>query len=314
MTVACADALLANDGRASAYAWEAAAYGVIKRGYGFGSKTRGSLARNLFGQVVVSQRRLDEWKDGRPVVAELAASPLWLQLRSPRQLATEELIALEPAARMTTLVNNIFATNERAKVTEELVGKLAACGSIDAVAVLWSLLLEAAADGSQEIVWQCARRLPPALALAAQCRSVRRVALLIFARIRQSTLDGLTFEGRTLELSQYDLLSATDSSLDLPTLEVTELFRRSSPVALRSLTSPESTLGRQLIVPEERRAWVLAHLVPEGQERGATGRRARGKWLASNGSLGISPCDPRATVGFHPAAVRRLRDALGDWS
>src|SRR5690606_41707527 len=54
--------------------------------------------------------------------------------------------------------------------------------------------------------------LPPALALTAQCRSVRRVALLIFARIRQLTLDGLTFDGRTLELAQYELLSVADSS------------------------------------------------------------------------------------------------------
>lgn len=312
--MACADALLEHDGFASAHAWEAHRFGVKKRGYGFGSKTRGSLARNLSGQVVASPRRLNEWKDGRPIVAELAESPLWLQLRSPRQLATEDLIALEPAARIATLVNNLFVSNQRAKVTEELVGKLAACGSIDAVAVIWSLLLEAAADGSQEIVWQCARHLPPALALTAQCRSVRRIALLIFARIRQLTLDGLTFDGRTLELAQYELLSVADSSHDLPPVEATGGFLTPSSVALRSLTS-RSTIGRRLRVPEARRAWVSAHLVPESQGRSATGRQTLGKWLASNGSsVGIRPCDPQATVGFHPAAVRRLRDALGEWS
>lgn len=310
-TVACADAVLASDGCASAHAWEAAAYGVIKRGYGFGSKTRGSLARNLSGKVVVSQRRLDEWKVGRPLVAELAACPIWLQLRYPRQLTTEELIALEPAVRMTLLVNNLFADNQRAKVTENLVAQLATCGSIDAVAAVWSLLLEAEAEGSKEIVWQCARHLPPTLALAAQCRSVRRVALPIFARIRQLTLDGLRFNERTLELSRYDLLRATDSALDLPPLEVRGRYRTSSPEAPSSLTS---TFGRRLIVPETRKAWVLAHVVPEGQKRSAARCRARRKWLAHDGNPGVSPCDPRATVGLHPLAVSRFRDTLGDWS
>lgn len=313
MTVACADALLMSDGCASAHAWEAGEYGLIKRGYGFGSKTRGSLARNLSGKVVVSHSRLEEWKAGRPAVAALAACPLWLQLRHPRQLTTDELIAQEPTTRMTMHINNFFAPNRRAKVTEELIGQLATCGTLDAVAALWSLLLEAKAEDSHEIAWQCARHMPPALALAAQNRPVRRVALPIFARIRQLALDALNFNGQKLQLSRYELLRVSESAVDLPPLQITGSFRSSPPVIVGYRTSANRTVGRELVVPEARLSWVLKHLIPEVPARMAACCRVGMKWLSRDGKPGIRPCDPQATHGLHPLAIARLREALGDW-
>lgn len=313
-TVACADALLANDGGISAHAWEAAAYGITKRGYGLGSKTRGSLARNLSGKVVVSPGRLEEWKADRPAVAQLAACPLWHQLRQPQQLSKEELVTLEPAVKITVLVNNIFVHNERAKVTKELSERLAACGTLDAVSALWSLLLEAEADGAHQVAWQCARHLPATLALAARNQSVRRVALPIFARMRQLTLDGLRLDGQTLQLSRYELLRVSDSAINLPPLRLIGLNRKPQPL-IAGIPMPESaTIGRKLMVPGASVAWLSRNLAPEGPAGRATGQQAGRKWLTRDGKPGISPCDPRVTPGLHPAAITRLKEALGDWA
>jgi len=85
--------------------------------------------------------------------------------------------------------------------------RLALEGSFDAVAVMWHLL-DTTSDPAMR--FRVGRYVPPALALLAARPTAARLIHVIFARLRQSHLDGLAYEGRQLSLATYDLTCALD--------------------------------------------------------------------------------------------------------
>ena len=199
MTVACVEAVLLADGSVSPYAWEKATYGATDRGYGSGPKTRGSMARNRSGQVVVSPGRLAEWERGRTGVVEIANSPIWPMLRQLERWSEEQWLAIEPASRLVLYMHApLFGAYRRRPIDTTLLSRLAACGTFDAVASLWAVLLEAQFEGRAELAFECARYLVAAISLLGATPVGCRVALPILARIRQLSLDRMQWQGQML--------------------------------------------------------------------------------------------------------------------
>lgn len=314
MTVACADALLFHDQAKSSYAWEAATFGAVLRDGFSGPKTHGTLARNQSGQVVFSQPRLEELSRTRLGVLQSAKSILWEMLRRPRVLSTEEMRALDPIVDL--VVNEhlwLLGGVRRARVDEELLQRLAACGTLDAVAAMWSLLLEAEASGKAETAFLCARYLPVTVALLGVLPVGQRVAFLILARLRQQCLDRISWQGRRLALVDFDLMGLQASASRLPPLELMrDRFMRSRHVA-KWPVHPSAALSKKLFVPEERMQWVINALP---RTRGTRGPRPHHVWKRDWGPLEHpeSPCRPKARPHFHRAALDRIRGALGPYA
>jgi hypothetical protein len=221
MSVACVEAVLAHDGVSTSHSWEASRYGFKKRIYDSGPKTRGSMQRNRSGEVVVSFARLAEWEEGRPSVSEIKSSILWSQLRRPRVMVEAEWRELEGLSRLATHSSApLFGLARNQKRERTVLNHLAACGTFDAIAALWSLYLESVADEDMEFAFQCARYALPALGLLAGTPVGERIALLLFARLRQRWLDDVRWNGQMLSLNSCDLPAMRESALYLSPLEI----------------------------------------------------------------------------------------------
>ena len=97
-------------------------------------------------------------------------------------------------------------------MTEDGLVRLAAQGSVDAVAALWMLLLEdSGSERDPKEILIIATYIPPAIALLSLSPVGLRVARLLFARIRQLVLDSLVYDGYQLSLERYDLAKVTET-------------------------------------------------------------------------------------------------------
>lgn len=313
MSVACVEALLLHDQVKTPYGWEAAAYGTRPREGDSGPKNRGTLDRNRSGFAIMLPARLHALAQDRLGVSQTAQSPLWGMLRHPRMLSDEQLLELEPAANI--VVNERFSlvgVVRRAGVNVELIERLAACGTFDAVAALWSLLLEAETKQRPEIALTCARHLPVAVALLGASPVGNRLAFLILARLRQLCLDRIACQGRRLALAEFDFCTVQASAHNLPPLELERaMFMKGSRVAQFPLD--RSAIGKTLIVPLSRAQWIRDALPTT---RGARGPRTRHVWRRDLGPLihPLSPCRAETQPKFHGSALKRIRRSLGDYA
>lgn len=310
MTVACVEAVLLADGSVSPYAWEKANYGAKDRGYGSGPKTRGSMARNRSGQVVVSPGRLAQWEMGRAGVTEIAKSPIWPMLRRLERWPEEQWLAIEPASRLVLHIHApLFGAYRRRPIDITLLPRLAACGTFDAVAALWTLLLEVQSEGRAELAFECARYLVVAISLLGATQVGSRVALPILARIRQLSLDRMRCAGQMLSLADYDLPTRCATASKLPVLGMAREQWSKSMIDVPWPIDQQRQIGRHLIVPEERLEWVGSQLPPT---RRATRAPLRQKWssLLSPMRHPGGPCHPKAFPVFHSLALARLSKTL----
>lgn len=302
MTAACAECLI-NVSAMQPHSWESAHYGANMRGYGSGTKTRGSLARSRSGYCVVGYRRLDEWIAEHPCIGTVARSPLWPLLRTARLPEKDHLFfeMLEPTVFWALHVTMpLVGVTMRANTCERMAQALAACQSFDAVAALWALVLWELTHGNSAIALMCGQYIPPALALLSVPPQGRRVALPVLARIRQLTLDAIRCEGQALLLANYDL----------PTVG-----RSAAALALPMLMIEEQLLGpvTRVEVPETTRKWVEMHRAPVH----LLNPRARPRlWQRGLSPMTHpdSPCHPLAAPNFHPRALARIKATLGRYA
>jgi hypothetical protein len=314
LTVACAEGVLDAD-RASPHAWEAERYGATPRGYGSGSKTRGTMARSRSGQHVVSFPRLDEWQQDRPGVTTTARSGVWSLLRKaalPGGSATLLLSTLETTSYW--IAHRRFPHGRqpaiRMSAQDDVLKQLAACGSFDGIAALWALLLEALAHEYLAVALNCARYLPPSLALLACTVPGRRVAHVMFARMRQLTLDHVRHDGFMLALAQYDLptVAATAAGLGHATIVQRQMFTPGlGPRVCIDLPGPS---GLAVEMPLATLAWIGANradIAPCDQPH------RRRIWLPklSPFTHPEGPCHRDAEPHYHADALARFRAALG---
>ncbi len=314
MSVACAEAVLIHDRMQSAHAWEATEYGSKKRKGDSGTKTRGSMARNRSGQVMVSFSRMAIWENGREEVSHIKTSALWESLRKPRALTESEWAALDPVTfKASHHVFCLIGGFKRRDEDEVLLQRLACCGTFDAIAALVSLRLEALAREDVEFAFRCARYLPPAIAMLSPSSIARRVALPIFAYLRGCVLEEARWNRQVMDLTRYDIPRLQESAERLP-----RLCRRRSilPRATEEVSWPfdfTRTSGWDLVVPQERVDWVSSHLPPTRSVMGA-GRRTVWRGALSPTSHPDGPCNPNFQPAFHADALRRIRKALGEFA
>ena len=314
MSIACAEAVLFHDRMQSSHAWETSKYGSKKRDSYSGTKTRGSMARNRSGQVIVSFSRMAIWEDGREEVSQIKQSALWGCLRELRVLTADEWAALDSVSfKASHDVFYLIGGHKRRDRSEDLLQRLACCGTFDAIAALVSLHFEALAAGDGEYAFDCARYLPPAIAMLSPACIARRVSLLLFAYLRRRLLDKAKWNRLVLDLTRYDIPLLQESAERAPRLAIKRSMfpRKSQDVQWPFDFTRKSSWD--LVVPQGRVDWVKSHLPPTRSVMGAGRRRI---W---NGALSPmlhpdSPCLPHFRPPFHQEALRRIRDALGNFA
>lgn len=301
LTVACSEYVLAADGGISPYQWEAKHYGVRPRKYGMGPKTRGTMARSRSGQFVVSGTRLQSWRDRLPEIDQIAGSPVWDLLRPASMDAgvLPDLKDVEPKAYWSMyqhLLSGLFG-GWPCPVDETQMQRLAACGTFDGIAGLWTLILRAQSEGDMDAALQGGRYLPPALALLACTVPGSRVAHLMLARARQVMLDSLRWQRTALALYDYDFPAACVSAKRLATLQL-EPYRRPLRYNSKMPKIPPATLE-----------WIMKHrsrLRPQTSPSHARWRKGLGPSHHPSG-----PLHPDFEPKFHVDARARIRAALG---
>lgn len=316
MSVACVEAVLAHDQELTCHSWEATRYGVKKRCFDSGPKTRGSMQRNRSGEVVVSFGRLAEWQEGRPSVSDVRSSALWSQLREPRKMTEAEWGRLDVFSTLAThFSTRILGLSRHLKIDEEILRKLAACGTFDAISALWSLYVEAVAAGDMGFAFQCARYTVPAIGIFAGTTVGERIALLLFARLRQRWLDDVRCRGRMLLLNGCNVPAMQETAVRLSSLEIyAKGFYSREFVPIDKPSELDGFLrAYRLRVPSERVTWIQAHLPESASSCGASKRRT---WLPnlSPFSHPLGPCHLKPPRAFHPSALARFQGALGAYA
>jgi hypothetical protein len=309
MTAASVDALLFLEGKSSSYAFEKAVYGTFKPEFALGRKTIGTMVRNRSGMVVVSPRRLAEWEARQPAIVFIARSILWEMLRRPRVLTFEELFAMEPVTQKAVIAfMYMLPAYNRRRSDESLFLTTCACAHLDSIAALWCFLLEAADAGNTQLAFTCARYLPPAVALVGAQPFGRRIAALIFARLRQECLDQIRYDGYSLDLAGYDVESLFDSAEQLPALELHRPRWLKSTVSVKWPVTTRQASSMDVLVSAERAMWIQSHLAPIRRSRGR--RLVWRKDVSPTHRLEASSESGR----FSPAAIARFRETLREFS
>lgn len=180
-----------------------------------GSKNSGRIAKARTGKHVLPENTLARLALCCSDVRPLMRSPLWELVRTGRfsgKVGADAYETLNDAVYWAIHEPFPFVPAVRGRgwlfesFTEDRLAKLSAQGSLDAVAALWMLTLD---GGMQKIdlkqIFTIATYIPPTLALLSRSPVGLRVARLLFARIRQITLDSVAFDGYQLSLESYDL-------------------------------------------------------------------------------------------------------------
>ncbi|OOG41405.1 hypothetical protein B0E51_06795 [Rhodanobacter sp. C05] len=180
-----------------------------------GNQNSGRIAKARVGKHVLQEGTLATLALQFDDVSSAIRSPLWDLVRTgsfSENLGGDDYGVLNDAAYWAIHVPIPFISAERGRSwlierpTEDQLAKLAAQGSLDAVAALWMLILDSGKSKSDlKQIFTIATYIPPTLALLSLSPVGLRIARLLFARIRQQTLDNLTFDGYQLSLGHYDL-------------------------------------------------------------------------------------------------------------
>lgn len=131
---------------------------------------------------------------------------------------------------------------------------LVAIGTLDAIAALWMLLIQAE-EGGDDTMLMIARHIPSALAMFYRRPEGQRTAVLLFARLRQLILDRIRANGYELSMCRYDLVAMANKAVAWPFPEIempfdTEL--RGRTVGTRELSRTEKEKIEQLVRTHSR--------------------------------------------------------------
>jgi hypothetical protein len=289
-SMALAEGAVAASPTQRAHAVEKSAGWVYARKADEGEVDSRRIARARRGSLVLQAKSRNRLQACLPCIS-VATCPLLWELVRGRALAIDDAMATLSDQAFWCLHDaairwRVFG-RPKAPLTDDDLAQLALQGTYEAVAVLWLLVTGAPSSGwpgGDKI--HIARYLPPALAVLSSRPSAARVAYVLFARIRQLTLDDLFGEQGWLWLATYDLREAA----------------RSFPGAWvgRIGSGPEWQAG----IKAARMGWLLHHLAPF---TGCPWRFGR-LWQE-----GLSPRERLSgdRVGLAPEAVVLMRVALG---
>lgn len=206
---------------------------VKTREDGSGTLNRCVIAPARSADKLLSAYRLSELQRLCPGIDGARRLPLWRLLDgeafSPQ--AGRECLAQLSEDAYWTLHEPIFPwIRSRAfvweldieQLTEEKLLQLCFLGTLDGVAVLWLLLSEAVrTKQNMALALRIGAHLPPALALYARTSpAYARIAVLIFARLRQLVLDPLRADNEAFAFEGYDLRRAANEARDWPDPEI----------------------------------------------------------------------------------------------
>lgn len=298
-SIACCEAVLDASGFGP-HQWERRVLGDNphkgKRPLGSGGRTRGTMGRTRSGQRVASASRLAHWETLYPGQLRLVSkSTLWPLLRTGALLSDwKNQISPEMEWAVFLPLGPIKRFAER-PVTEAMVQEVASFGSFEAIAIVLALLLDEDRRGRKDDAFLCGQYLPAALALLSRTSAGRKVALPLFAMLRQRHLDALQFGNKVLNLTHYDLFAIAASAEGILTPQVT-----CDPLRRRAPSKPT--------VSEKILEWIAAHRV-EAVPKGA----CEVKW-----GEGLAPsthrCGPYKASPpnrYHLRGQIRLSKALG---
>lgn len=205
----------------SAHAVEKILGWVNARAAQAGNKNSGRIAKGRTGKHVLSEATLSRLSLCCDEVSPAIRSPIWPLMRTatlPENGAFLTYNTLNDAAYWALHTPFPLSPARRGhgwlveSFVEDALARLAAQGSLDAVAALWMLIVDSGKstnDRKQNLV--IASYIPPALALLSLSPVGLRASQLLFARIRQLTLDDLTLDGYQLSLEGYDLAKMAQS-------------------------------------------------------------------------------------------------------
>jgi hypothetical protein len=311
LSVAATETAIGATGADSAHALEVMHAQVGKRHGKSGTKSQGLFAKHRNGKHVASPETLAMLAKKCPGVGRVLQSPLWSLTRTglaPPDPKHERFDTLDDVHFWSVHgcmppASNIRLFSLPLPLTEDVLTRVCSLGSLDAVAILWLVILDAkrVKPDSPDIL-EIARYLPPTLALLQRTPAGARIANLLFARVRQLLLDDLSSGGRVLALESYDLSEMAQTVvgwspgvLDPPTRERFLLYRE------KKGTLPDAAIQ-----------WVQQSLTSTQKRRRDV---RRGRWGASLGpGAYIARYDKlKPSPSWHVNAIVRLQATLGDY-
>ncbi|MGH8109164.1 MAG: hypothetical protein ACREO1_10680 [Arenimonas sp.] len=309
MGVACTEDAIAHTEMISAHSLERMHGRVKYRSGESGPRNSGLTAKWRLGKHVPCQSSLLRLANQCPSIAPIGHNALWIVLRHglhTQHDIDQSLLYLDDAAFST--VYGKLPWDRLEPITPLVIhsGKatrigLVMQGSFDAVAALYAISRKYELENEPEKAIVIASHIPPTLALFKRSAATQRLAYLIFARLRQLSLDSLRFAGKSLRLSSYDLDEALSTAPDsLPIPNPKNPYKR------------PSILKHPTPIPGDLVDWILSHCAEIVKQRR---QESAPRW-----KIGLGPaahCARMEQVGqaFHETAIAQFRTTLGRyWS
>lgn len=191
-----------------------------------GSLNSGRIAKARKGDHGLSPRTIQELQHLCRGKVPYCSPVIWELIRSntvEEHRKAEPYKSLSDAAFNITHCDTIFAVqrlggHSARSLTHHDVLRLAALGNLDAITALWLLLNDAIADRAASALL-IASYIPPALALLYRRPEGRRIAVLLFARMRQLILDSVSVGNRELSLCRYSVIRAAEAASKRPAFD-----------------------------------------------------------------------------------------------
>ena len=227
-----------------------------KREDGTGTQNLGVIATARSADKLLPSNRLPALEKRYPGIVKAHDLPLWQLLHEGQifphtlgecleQLSDEAYWIIQRPVNPLILVRRIVWELDVETLDEEQLLQLCFAGTLDGVTALWLMLGEAVSAKSLALGQKIGTYLPPALALyAVTSPAHQRIAVLIFARLRQLVLDDLQADGQVFALAGYDLCQAASEAKKW--LNSTE-----QPVA-----QPRQRRPRTMVLQPHHKAWV----------------------------------------------------------
>lgn len=247
---------------------------VGPRSFKAGKKSSGRIAKARSGKHVAEEATLRRLADAFPSVRAVMNSPLWLLARTgqiPHECGDFGYGTMNEAAYWAVRVPLPLIGAVRGSswpvhsIQEDDLVRLVAQGSLDGVAALWMLLLEDSQFlGDPRQLLTIASYIPPAITLVSRTEVGLRISRILFARMRQLALDGLTANGYQLRLERYDIERIADTVTDWtpgvigppnPYKNMVRTQRVSVPLAIRDWVERSRAPLRKVRRRSARQKW-----------------------------------------------------------
>lgn len=185
-------------------------------------------------------------------------------------------------------------------ISNNALARLALLGTLDGVTALWLLLREAIeVEDDPMATLRIGKHIPAAIALyGCSSSTCFRVAVLIFARMRQLILDKVEANGQVLDLKKYDLAAASASAASWAS------SARPYPEA------DAENAGKTVLVCEQLQRWVECWIAPT---RSADRHEVTACWQDRFGPGAYLSETENRKFPLHSGTVVTLKKALGDY-